>query len=79
MRLIGLILALAAIGWTLYSASGGGNAKSAIPEGYQQSLQKAEGVEQTLQTLFSSLSVSPNLLVIPAQAGISRTSADYRT
>ncbi len=49
MRLIGLILALGAIGWMLYSASGGGNAQSAIPEGYQQSLQKAEGVEQTLK------------------------------
>ncbi len=49
MRLIGLILALGAIGWMMYSASGGGDAKSAIPEGYQQSLQKAEGVEQTLK------------------------------
>ena len=49
MRLIGMILALAAIGWVLYQASGGKQGDGAIPEGYQQSLEKAESVEQTVQ------------------------------
>ncbi len=49
MRLVGMILALAAIGWVLYRASGGSNSDSAIPQGYQQSLEKAESVEQTVQ------------------------------
>ena len=49
MRLIGMILALAAIGWVLYQASGGKQGDGAIPQGYQQSLEKAEGVEQTVQ------------------------------
>ena len=49
MRLIGLILALGAIGWVLYTASGGGEADSIIPAGYQQSMQRAEGVEQTVK------------------------------
>ena len=49
MRLIGMILALGAIGWVLYQASGGKDSESAIPESYQQSMQKAEGVEQTVQ------------------------------
>lgn len=48
MRLLGMILALGAIGWVLYTASGGKDATSAIPTGYQQSLEKAEGVEQTV-------------------------------
>lgn len=48
MRLLGMILALGAIGWVLYAASGGKDATSAIPTGYQQSLEKAEGVEQTV-------------------------------
>ena len=45
MRLLGMILALGAIGWVLYNASGGGEADSIIPESYQQSLDKAQGVE----------------------------------
>ncbi|MDH3991731.1 MAG: hypothetical protein OEV47_02420 [Gammaproteobacteria bacterium] len=49
MRLIGMILALGAIGWVLYQASGGKEGDGAIPESYQQSLKKAEGVEQTVQ------------------------------
>ncbi len=48
MRLLGMILALGAIGWVLYNASGGKDATSAIPTGYQQSLEKAQGVEQTV-------------------------------
>lgn len=59
MRLLGMILALGAIGWILYTASGGGEAESIIPESYQQSLDKAKGVqgmvndsaEQRLQSL----------------------------
>ncbi len=49
MRLIGMVLALGAIGWVLYQASGGKEGDGAIPESYQQSLKKAEGVEQTVQ------------------------------
>jgi hypothetical protein len=49
MRLIGMILALAAIGWVLYRASGGGEGDGAIPESYQKSMEKAESVEQTVQ------------------------------
>jgi len=49
MRLLGMILALGAIGWLLYTASGGGRNETIVPEGYQQSMGKAQGVEQTLQ------------------------------
>ena len=49
MRFIGLILALGAIGWVLYQASGGKDGDGAIPESYQQSMEKAESVEQTVQ------------------------------
>lgn len=49
MRFIGIILALGIIGWVLYQASGGDKGDGAIPEGYQQSLEKAESVEQTVQ------------------------------
>ena len=46
MRLLGMLLALAAIGWVLYTASGRGKHDSIVPEPYQQSIEKAEGVEQ---------------------------------
>ncbi|NCF19992.1 MAG: hypothetical protein GWP63_17295 [Haliea sp.] len=49
MRFIGLILALGAIGWVLYQASGGKDGDGAVPESYQQSMEKAEAVEQTMQ------------------------------
>jgi hypothetical protein len=49
MRFIGLILALGAIGWVLYQASGGKDGDGAVPESYQQSMEKAENVEQTMQ------------------------------
>ena len=49
MRLLGMLLALAAIGWVLYTASGGGKNETIVPEAYQQSLEKAEGVEQMVQ------------------------------
>jgi len=48
MRILGLILALGAITWVLYQASGGGEAETMIPEGHQQALEKAQGVEDTL-------------------------------
>ena len=38
MRLLGMLLALAAIGWVLYTASGGGKNETIVPEAYQQSL-----------------------------------------
>ena len=49
MRLLGMILALAAIGWVMYNASGGKDADSAIPKGYQDAMEKARGVEQTVK------------------------------
>ncbi|KZX56160.1 hypothetical protein A3709_07175 [Halioglobus sp. HI00S01] len=49
MRLLGMLLALGAIGWVLYSGSGGGDSDTMIPTGYQQSLEKAESVEDTLR------------------------------
>ncbi len=49
MRFIGILIALGIIGWVLYQASGGDDNPGVIPEGYQQSLEKAQGVEQTVQ------------------------------
>lgn len=49
MRLIGMILALGAIVWVLMRATDGGDAETVIPAGYQQSLEKAEGLEQSVQ------------------------------
>lgn len=49
MRFIGMLLALGAITWVLYQAAGGGEAESAIPEGHQKSLEKAQNLEKTLQ------------------------------
>lgn len=49
MRLIGLVLSLALIMWVLFKSSGGDNSEGVIPEGYKQSMEKAEGVEQSLQ------------------------------
>lgn len=49
MRLMGMILALGAIGWMLYNAAGGGEAESIIPESYQQSLDKANSVESMVK------------------------------
>ncbi|TDG15512.1 hypothetical protein E2F43_04590 [Seongchinamella unica] len=49
MRLLGMILALGAIGWILYNAAGGDEAESIIPESYQQSLDKAKGVESMVK------------------------------
>lgn len=49
MRLIGMLLALGAIGWALYQGSGGGQSDSAIPKGQRQALEKAEDLEKSLQ------------------------------
>jgi hypothetical protein len=49
MRFVGLILALGAIGWVIYQGAGGKDAETAIPESYQQSMDKAKGVEQSVQ------------------------------
>ena len=51
MRMIGMLLALAAITWTLYQLAGGDEAETAIPEPYQRSLEKAQGVEKTMQEM----------------------------
>ena len=49
MRFIGILIALGVLGWVLYQASGGDDNPGVIPESYQQSMEKAEGVEQTVQ------------------------------
>lgn len=49
MRMLGMILSLGAIGWVLYQAAGGGEAETAIPENYQQSMDKAKSLEQSMQ------------------------------
>jgi preprotein translocase subunit SecG len=49
MRFIGILIALGIIGWVMYQASGGDDNAGIIPESYQQSMEKAEGVEQTVQ------------------------------
>ena len=48
MRFIGIILALGAIGWALYQASGGGKSEDAVPQEYREAVQKAEDVEATM-------------------------------
>ncbi len=48
MRLLGMALALGAIGWVSYTASGGGKNDTIIPTGYQKSLEKAENVEESV-------------------------------
>ena len=53
MRLIGMVLALGAIAWVFLRAAPEGDPSAstptAMPQGYQQSLEKAEGLEQALQ------------------------------
>lgn len=49
MRFIGLILALGAIGWTLYQVAGSGEADTAVPAEYQRSIDTAKDLEQTIQ------------------------------
>lgn len=49
MRYIGLILALAAISWTLYQMAGGGEAETVIPAEYQKSIDTAKGMEQAMK------------------------------
>jgi preprotein translocase subunit SecG len=49
MRLIGMVLALGAIVWVMLQAAGGGDAETVIPESYQQSINKAQGLEQSMQ------------------------------
>jgi len=49
MRLLGMLLALGAMGWVLYNASGSGESDTIIPESYQQSLDKSQGVEEMVK------------------------------
>ena len=49
MRLISMILSLGAIMWVLYQMSGGEDTEGIIPEEHIQSMEKASGVEQTVQ------------------------------
>ena len=55
MRLIGMALALGAIVWVMLQAAGGGDAESVIPEGQQQALLKAQGMEQLDYIMFEQL------------------------
>ena len=50
MRMISLILALGAIFWVIYQMAGGGAAETAIPQGHQQALEKAQALEQSMQS-----------------------------
>ena len=49
MRMIGMVLALGAIVWVMLQAAGGGDAETVIPESYQQSMNKAQDLEQSMQ------------------------------
>jgi preprotein translocase subunit SecG len=49
MRLIGIVIALGLMMWVLFYSSGGNESEGVIPASYMESLEKAEGVEQTLQ------------------------------
>lgn len=48
MRLLGLVITLGIIGWVLYTGSGGSESEGVVPEGYEQSMDKARDVEQTI-------------------------------
>jgi hypothetical protein len=43
-----MILALAAIGWVIMQGSSGEGEKGALPQGYQQPLEEARGLEQSV-------------------------------
>lgn len=49
MRLIGLVLSMAAIVWVLYQLSGGDDAETIIPVEHQRALDTAKGLEQSMQ------------------------------
>jgi hypothetical protein len=49
MRLIIVLLALGAIGWMFLQASGPEQGDGALPAGYQDSLEKARDLEQSVQ------------------------------
>jgi len=49
MRLIGLVLSLAAIVWVLYQLSGGDDTETIIPVEHQRALDTAKGLEQSMQ------------------------------
>jgi hypothetical protein len=48
MRLLGMLLALGAIMWVMFQGAGGDKADGIIPQEYQRSMEKAEGVEKTV-------------------------------
>ncbi len=49
MRLLAMLLSLGAIGWLLYTAAGGDEAETVIPEAYQQQLDEAREMENAIQ------------------------------
>lgn len=49
MRILGLVLALGAITWTLYQMAGGGEAETVIPTEHQQAIDKAKQLEQAMK------------------------------
>lgn len=48
MRILGLVLALGAIIWVMLQAGGGSDAETVISAGQQEALQKAGGLEDSL-------------------------------
>ena len=49
MRIFGMILSLGAIVWVMYQAADGGEAETMIPAAQQESLDRAKGLEQSMQ------------------------------
>ncbi len=49
MRILGMVISLAAIVWVMYQAAGGGEAETVITQSQQQSLDAAKSVEQNMQ------------------------------
>ena len=49
MRLLSMVISLGAIMWVLFQMAGGDDADGIIPQEHIQSMEKAKGVEQTVQ------------------------------
>lgn len=49
MRVLGMILSLGAILWVMYQAAGGGEAETVITPTQQESIERAKGVEDSMQ------------------------------
>ena len=49
MRLLSMVISLGAVMWVLFQMAGGDDADGIIPQEQLQSMEKAKGVEQTVQ------------------------------